>query len=122
MALSESVINFNYQKAIEKAGELERAATQLQSSAKEDLGMIVSAIKKDWEGMNSTEFVAKCKSEEREIEATIAQMKAVAATIRSMAKRIYDAEMRALAIAREAERRAREAEAARAREAEATRV
>lgn len=110
MALSEYTINFNYNQAIAKADELDTQANNLENNAVNEMGSIMASLRRDWEGNNSTEYVAKCTTVKSNLEAIVAQMRTVAAGIRTMAKNVYDAEMRALAIARaeEAARRERE--------------
>ncbi len=102
MALSESVINFNYNKAISKAVELETAAGRLESEAINELGNIIVAVKRDWEGNNSDEYTAKCIKEQRTLQDIANDIRSTASTIRTMAQNIKDAEMRALAIAKAA--------------------
>lgn len=109
MALTEAVINFNYNKAIQKADELDAAAKTLENDGLNEIGSIMIAIKRDWEGQNADDYLVKCNKEKENIRKVVEDMKKTASTIRSMAKTVYDAEMRALAIARAAAEAARKA-------------
>lgn len=102
MALTEAVINFNYNKAIGKAAELDAAASQLEADAVTEIGTIVTAIKRDWEGKNSDEYTSKCLAEQRKLQDIANDLRTTASTIRTMAENIKQAELKALAIARAA--------------------
>lgn len=102
MALSEAVINFNYNKAISKAAELDSAAAQLEADAVNEIGRIMTSIKRDWEGKNSEAYVEKCKQEQTKLQEIANDMRSTASTIRTMAENIKAAELRALAIAKAA--------------------
>lgn len=107
MALSEAVINFNYNKAISKAAELESAAGKLEEDAVNEMGTIITAVGRDWEGKSSDEYTLKCTKEQNKLREIASDIRNIASTIRTMAQNIKDAEMRALAIARAAAAAAR---------------
>ena len=109
MALSESEIRFNYNAALGKANDLDAAAKALKSDGVEELGSILVAIKRDWEGDNSDGYTKKGEKEKGLLDEIVEEMKRAASTIRQMAKNIYDAEMRALAEARAMAEAARKA-------------
>lgn len=114
MALSEATINFNYGQAMGKAGRLSAAAGQLESGAINDIGTIITAIKRDWTGVNADEYTSKCTAEQEKLRQLANDMRAAASTMETMAENIKAAELRALEIARaeEAARRAAEESAA----------
>ncbi len=101
MALTEEVIRFNYDRAMEKAGAVEAQASNLENSVVEEMGSVVVALRRDWEGESATEYIAKCNAMKGNIEQIASEMRSTASSIRTMAKNVYDAEMRALEIARQ---------------------
>lgn len=102
MALSEATINFNYNKAMAKAAELDAAAAKLDSDGVQELESISGSIKKDWEGKSSGEYIAKCNKEKQNLAQLVSDMKKTASAMRTMAENIKQAELKALAIARAA--------------------
>lgn len=102
MAKSEFTINFNYNKAIGKAADLEAAAAKLKTSAVDKLETVINAINRDWEGENAEAYTAKCNREKSKLNATVVQMEQVAKAIRQIAEKVKKAEMKALMLARAA--------------------
>ncbi len=115
MALSEQTINFNYGQAMGKAGQLSAAAGALESGAVNDVGTIITAIKRDWTGVNADEYTSKCAAEQENLRQIADDMRATASTMETMAENIKAAELRALEIARAEEAARRAAEEASAR-------
>lgn len=115
MALSESTIYFNYGQAMSKASELSAAAGKLESGAVNDIGTVITAVKRDWSGANADEYTSKCAAEQEKLRQIVNDMRTTASAMKTMAENIKAAELRALEIARaeEAARRAAEEAAAR---------
>lgn len=110
MALTEQEINFNYTQAINKANELSAVTGDLDKAI-EDLDAAITFIKNNWESNNSKTFLAKCIKEKQKIADTKQDIIKASNTIKSMADKVKEAELRALAIAR-AQEAARAAAAA----------
>ena len=103
MALTEQEINFNYNQAIQKANELSELLKCLSDAS----GTIMStamALKFGWQGNNADEFMRRCDSESRKIQGTRSKLEKLIAAIKNMAEEVKQAELNALAIARERER------------------
>lgn len=115
MALSESTIYFNYGQAMGKASQLSAAAGELESGAVNDMGAVITAVKRDWSGANADEYTSKCAAEQENLRQIANEMRVAASAMETMAENVKAAELRALEIARAeaAARRAAEEAAAR---------
>ena len=100
---SEYTIKFNYDKAIKQADQLIDIAKEIKKSANSKMEPSIQTIDKNWDGESSKKFVNKSKKLQSNIVESAGSIEAVAASIKTMAKNIYDAEMEALRIARERE-------------------
>lgn len=109
MALSEHVINFNYNQAIAKADELDAAAAKLEADAVTEMDSIISGINRNWTGDNAEAYIQKCTKEQAKLNDVATSIRNTANTIRTMAANIKAAEMEALRIARAAAAAAAEA-------------
>ena len=94
MALSKATIIFNYRKALEQASKLEDAAAKYQNLADGAFENTLNTISADWEGDNASLYRQKGEQLREKMTGTAGSLKAAAATIRVIAKNIYDAEMR----------------------------
>ena len=100
---SEYTIIFNYNKAIKQADELTDIAKEIRKTADDKLESSIQTIDKNWDGANSKKFVNKSKRLKEKVTDSADDIDAVAGSIKTMAKKIYDAEMEALRIAKERE-------------------
>lgn len=91
-------INFNKAKALAK--EIESIASDLLRLAKNDLPESAGALATAWQGGNARHFIAKEDAVANDIAQTAQNLKKIAQAIRTAAKRTYDAEMRAIEIAK----------------------
>ena len=98
---SEAEIIFDYRQAISKAEELEGVVANLRQLSNNDLEGSLQSLSNAWRGEASEAYIGKGKKLQERILANAKNLENTAKTIRSTAKRIYDAEMRALQIARE---------------------
>lgn len=93
-------IYMNYLSAISKASSLEGTAKRLRAVSDKTLaGKLCSDIPSVWTGNAANAFVAKGKQLKTEILKEASSLEETARVIRSIAKRTYDTEMRALELA-----------------------
>lgn len=110
-------IQMDFNKAGQKAGELDDIADRLSKIAETDLPNILNGLGSDWKGDNADAYIRKGVGVGENMRETVKDLRNTAATIRKIAQNVYDAEMEALRIAEE-----REAAARRAAEEAARRV
>ncbi|MBS6645295.1 MAG: hypothetical protein KH366_17085 [Clostridiaceae bacterium] len=96
---SRSEIRFNFRTAIKQAERLETSADQLKKLANASLETSLDTLSESWKGENAGAYIRKGVMLQKDIAATSEELNRVAADIRRIAKRIYDAEMEALRIA-----------------------
>ena len=96
---SRSEIRFNFRTAIKQAERLETSADQLKKLANASLETSLDTLSESWKGENAGAYIRKGVMLQKDLAATSEELNRVAADIRRIAKRIYDAEMEALRIA-----------------------
>lgn len=100
---SDSEINYDFQQAIRKAEELEAVATNLRSLANNDLAGSMQTLSNAWKGEAANTYLMKGNTLKERIVENAKKLDTTAKTIRTTAKRTYDAEMAAYRIAKERE-------------------
>ena len=100
---SEYSIKFNYDKAIKQAGELADIAKEIRKVANDKMETSIQTVDKNWDGASSKKFVNKSKQLKSKVVDSADDIDKIASSIKTMAKKIYDAEMEALRIAKERE-------------------
>ncbi len=100
---SEYSITFNYNKAINQANDLADIAKEIRKVADNKMETSIQTIDKNWDGDSSKKFVNKSRQLKEKVADSADDIDAIASAIKTMAKKIYDAEMEALRIARERE-------------------
>lgn len=100
MAKSSFEIRMDYNRAIAQANSLEQIAEEMRSSAENEMQDCMSQIAYNWTGNNAEAYLAKCEKLKQSIRKTAAKLERTADTIRRIAKNTYNAEMRALALAK----------------------
>ena len=103
MALDEVTINFNYQRAIGQARELEEIASNLSGLAASDFEIVMNSISRNWKGENADKYLKKGDKLQTDMKNTAKSLRSVASEIRRIAQNIYNTEMKNLAIARQRE-------------------
>ena len=98
---TEAMIYLDYQKTMREADQLKAIASRLKTLSSSDLENCLGQVSSHWEGDNARAYVTKGRTVSEKITKTAAQLDRAADTIRIMAKNTYDAEMRALQIARQ---------------------
>ena len=100
MAQSEYTILMNYTNAKKTATKLDSIAAQVKSNQ----GKVVDTnhnIQQAWKSENATAYAKKVEIVSANLTTIEKNLKKIAETIRTNAKRTYDAEMRAAQIAKE---------------------
>ncbi len=100
---SEYSITFNYNKAINQANDLADIAKEIRKVANDKMETSIQTVDKNWDGDSSKKFVNKSRQLKAKVVDSADDIDAIASAIKTMAKKIYDAEMEALRIARERE-------------------
>lgn len=98
---SEQELRFDYQNAMNQAQKLETAASELDSRVVRRMSSSEEALHAVWKGENALRFLTKESALRTNISGSARELRSLAEEIRIAAKRIYDAETRALQIARE---------------------
>lgn len=98
---SRSEIYFNYHKAIRQAGELEQVAERLQRLSTGDIQETMNEINSAWKSDSSPAYLQKGAQLQKNVEATSKNLRNVASSIRTIARRILRAELEAWRIAHE---------------------
>lgn len=98
--LSEGTITFNFNRAMQQARELDEIAANLSNLATSDFEGTLQNISMNWKGENARKYLIKGENLKSDMRSTAGFLRGVASDIRAVAKRVYDAEMQALAIAR----------------------
>lgn len=110
MATRES-IRADLNAAYAQANQLENAARRLDSAAGDaGLNGSLSMVQANWTGNNANNYLNKGHELKRKMNTSASRLNQIAGTIRTVAKNIYDAELRNIELAEQ-----REAEAARNR-------
>lgn len=89
----------NLLQANARASELERLASTLKTLSNTKLQQDLAQLSQEWTGSASREYIAQGKRLHTAILAEVRNLTAEAQTIRTIAKRTYDTEMRALEMA-----------------------
>lgn len=96
--VSAAVIRMNYVKTLFQASQLEAKAGYLRKLARVDLSEAIYHTDSGWNGANSDLFKRKVETLRDQVIRYAEQLDRTASTIRRVAKRVYDAEMAALAL------------------------
>ena len=92
-------IEFDFRKANDQAKKLDDIADRLKKLSATDFENTLQTLSANWKGANASTYLAKGSRLQDEMNATVRELGQVAADIRTIAKRIYDAEMEAIRIA-----------------------
>lgn len=96
---SEATIRFNFQKALRQADQLDTIANNLSKLSSGDLNGTLQMVSANWKGQNASAYLAKGGKLQGNISTTAKELHSIASDIRTIAQRVYRAEMAALAIA-----------------------
>lgn len=98
---SYSEIYFNYNKAIAQANRLDGIAKKMKNAADRDMQGILNDVSRAWKSDSAPRYVEKGETVKGNIQTSAKNLKEIASTIRTIAKRVRDAELEAWRIANE---------------------
>lgn len=98
--LSEVTIQMNFSNAMRQAQALENLASELNRLSGQELSSSLSSIAGAWKGDSASLFLQKGDRLAGQISGSATALYNAARDIRSIARRTYNAEMRALELAR----------------------
>lgn len=92
-------IEMDFRQAMRKADEIDRVAERLSRVAVRQFGDNLQNLAVSWKGESASQFLRKAGSLQQKMDGTAGRLHAAASDVRTVAKRLYDAEMAALAVA-----------------------
>lgn len=92
-------IEFDFRQAMRQADRIEEIAEKLTRLSGSKLESSLQNLSVSWKGENASAYLAKGSRLQKEMNQTAKGLQSAASDIRTVAKRLYDAEMAALAIA-----------------------
>lgn len=92
-------IEFNFKKALGQADKIDTIADNLSKLSGTEFGSALQNLSANWKGENAALYLTKGSRLQENMGQTAKELHAVASDIRAIAKRLYDAEMAALAVA-----------------------
>ena len=98
---TERSIRFDFNQAKAQADEIERLANKLNSLADQEFAGTMQSISSHWQGQNSRAYLNKASMLQSKMNNSSKELKSIASSIRTAAKKMYDAEMRALRLAQQ---------------------
>lgn len=96
-----SEIYFNYNEAIAQANRLDGIASKMQNAANRDMQGILNDVSRAWKSDSAPLYVRKGEKVRGDMQTSSKNLKRIASTIRTIAKRVRDAELEAWRIAHE---------------------
>lgn len=97
---SSSEIRFDFQNAMEQAKKLDTLADNIERRVVNRLDETSQSVHAAWKGDSASRYLYKTQELQRQIRQTARTLRDTAQDIRRIARRIHEAEMRALEIAR----------------------
>lgn len=98
---SEKTIKINFQQAKQQANRLDEIAEEMKNLSERDFADTMQIVRSNWRGENADLYISKGTRLQGNMTSTANSLHAIASEIRTVAKRIYEAEMKALRIAQE---------------------
>ena len=100
---TEYSIKMDFEKAKASAAKLDDVADSINQKMENDYQELMGDVRYNWKGDNADRFLVKSEVIVEKLNTVEKNLHETADTIRRIAKNIYDAEMRALEIARKRE-------------------
>ena len=100
---SKASIEFDFQKAKAQADKLDTIADQLNGLSDHKFGDAMQNLSSNWKGENASLYLDKGGRLQEQMDGTAKELHSIASDIRTIAGRIYAAEMNALKIAEQRE-------------------
>ena len=99
--MDEAKIYMNYKQAVQQADRLQDQAEQLRRIADNRMGDLMQRVNANWRGESADAYLAKCTAMQEKVDRTARSLTNTANALRRAAQRTYNAELRALEIARQ---------------------
>lgn len=96
-----SEIYFNYNRAIAQANQLDGIAKKMRNAANNEMKQILNDVNHAWKSDSTPQYLKKGQRVESSIRMTAKNLAQIADAIRTIAKRVRDAELEAWRIAHE---------------------
>lgn len=93
-------IECNYRLALKRADELSETARKIKQISENVNGDIASGLNADWHGDSANAYIRKLDLFSAKVEAEAKRLENIADTIRRVAERTYNTEMKSLEISR----------------------
>lgn len=93
------LIEFNFRTALGQADKLDNIANNLSRLSGAKFGGTLQNLSSNWKGENASLYLEKGSRLQEKMNGTAEELHSVASDIRTIARRLYDAEMAALALA-----------------------
>jgi uncharacterized protein YukE len=100
MAKSAVVIRIEFEKVKAQADRLDEIARDLKQTADNQLGNVLSGVENAWKSDSATGYLKKGKQVQEQLTKRANEVEKAATAMRTIAKNIYDAEMRAYQLAK----------------------
>lgn len=97
--MSEASIMMDFKKAKQQADSIEAIADRLSNLSSTSFDDTMKMLSSDWKGDSASTYLNKCLILQGALDDTVTSMRLIADTIREIARRIYEAELKNLEIA-----------------------
>ena len=94
-----SEIYFNYDQAIAQANQLDNVAKKLQNAANNTMEDVLNEVSRVWKSDSAPQYIRKGQKVEGDLRTSSNNLKQIASAIRTIARRVRDAELEAWRIA-----------------------
>ena len=98
---SKAAIEFDFRQAMNRADELEQVAAEMKRMANNDMQSSLQQLSVAWKGEAASAYLTKGGRLKEKVVKSANDLNKTASTIRSVARRVYNAEMTAYRIAME---------------------
>lgn len=92
-------IELDFRQALSQADSIDAAAEQLSNLSGKEFRMNLDSLSANWKGDGASMYMTKGNKLQEQMDGTAKELHAAAAGIRTIARRIYNAEMNAWRIA-----------------------
>lgn len=92
-------IEFDFNRAREQADRIDGIADRLSKLSAKEFNNTLQNLSANWKGESALAYLSKGNRLQGEMNSTVNELRSVASDIRTIAKKIYDAEMAVLNIA-----------------------
>lgn len=100
MAKTAYAIRMDFQNANRQAEKLEDIAKKIEQTAKNDLMGCMQGVSNNWKSDSATTYCRKGREVANQLQSLATSLQKTATSVRTIARNTYDAEMRALELAK----------------------